>query len=85
MESMTQHNLRDGFKGWGNCIALKVPEDKKVKIREFYQTNEADISGNTVEDKFLGADITGNKFLEGQEAKFMQLWFNGRRGKYLWN
>jgi len=49
---------------------VEVPEEKKVNIRTYYLTGEADIWWNTVKDKLVWPEFTWSKFLEELRAKF---------------
>jgi len=51
-------------------IVVEVPDDKKVNIRMFYLTGEADIWSNTVRDRLLGPEFTWSKFREEIRGKF---------------
>ena len=51
-------------------IVVEVPEGKKVNIRTYYLTGEADILWNTVKDKLVGPEFTWPKFLSELRAKF---------------
>ena len=48
----------------------KVPEDKRVNIRIFYLTGEANIWWKNAEDGLLGPNLTWNRFLKELRAKF---------------
>jgi len=49
---------------------VEVPEGKKVNLRTYYLTDEADIWWNTVKHKLVGPEFTWNKFLSELRAKF---------------
>jgi len=49
---------------------VEVPEEKKVNIRMYYLTVEADIWWSTIKDKVVGPEFTWNKLLSELRAKF---------------
>jgi len=49
---------------------VEVPEDKKVNVRMFYLTGEAEIWWKNVKDRLLELDFTWSRFLEELRAKF---------------
>jgi len=49
---------------------VEVPEEKKVNIRTYYLTSEADIWWNTIKDKLIGPEFTWNEFLVELREKF---------------
>ena len=48
---------------------VKVPEEKKVNIRMYYLTGEADIWWSTIKDKLVGPEFTWSKFLDEYRAQ----------------
>ena len=49
---------------------VEVPEDKKVNIRTYYLTGEADIWWNTVKGRLIGPEFTWSRLLGEFRAKF---------------
>ena len=63
--------LEEWIRGMDHWI--EVLEDKKVNIRMFYLTGEADIWWNTIKDRHLGLDFTYSRFLEELRAKLYRV------------
>jgi len=60
---------------------VEVPEEKKVNIKTYYLTGEADIWLNTVKDKRVGPEFTWNKFLSEFREKCYPVVVQGQKEK----
>ena len=49
---------------------LEVPEEKKLDIRTYYLTSEANIWWNTIKGRLVGPEFTWSKFLQELRVKF---------------
>jgi len=63
--------LEEWIRGMENIfIIVEVLDEKKMNLRTFYLTGEADNWWSTVKDRLLGLEFTWIKFLEELWAKF---------------